>query len=160
MGTGACARPHPCLAGTFRREDRPPTHFFVKKKFSSIGGADSTTQKVSSVFCCAHAFCKAKRCATHGIPQSGLPPDGGIPAMPPTLLWNVSQGGRANALLLETVGANLGRFVPLKFAQSVHRRRKLACLPCQREGDRRRTSGTTVVEGFRSWQKIPSPQSL
>ncbi len=31
VGTGACARP-PCLAGTFCVDDRPLTHFFVKKK--------------------------------------------------------------------------------------------------------------------------------
>ena len=47
----------PCLADTSRRDDRPPTHFFVKKKFSPTSGAGSATQKVSSVFCCAHTLC-------------------------------------------------------------------------------------------------------
>jgi hypothetical protein len=37
------------LADTSRRDDRPPTHFFVKKKW--VGGAESTTQKVSSGLC-------------------------------------------------------------------------------------------------------------
>ena len=50
-------RPSPYLADTPFVVDRPPTHFFVKKKFSSIGGAESTTQKVPSVSCYAHAFC-------------------------------------------------------------------------------------------------------
>ncbi len=36
-------RPSPCLAGTSRRHDRPPTHFFVKKKFSSACGGICTT---------------------------------------------------------------------------------------------------------------------
>ncbi len=40
---GFCPAGSPCVV------DRPPTHFFVKKKFSSIGGAATTTQKVSSV---------------------------------------------------------------------------------------------------------------
>ena len=31
-------RPSPCLADTSRRDDRPPTHFFVKKKFIPTGG--------------------------------------------------------------------------------------------------------------------------
>ena len=48
-----------CLADTPRRDDRPPTHFFVKKKFIPIGGVESTTQKVSSGFCCAHTLCGA-----------------------------------------------------------------------------------------------------
>ena len=43
----------PYLAGTSRRDDRPPTHFFVKKKFIPIGGAETATQKVPSVFCYA-----------------------------------------------------------------------------------------------------------
>ncbi len=46
-----------CLAGTSRSDDRPPTHFFVKKKFGSIGGAAPASQKVSSVLCYAHTFC-------------------------------------------------------------------------------------------------------
>ena len=50
-------RPSPYLAGTPFVVDRPPTHFFVKKKFIPIGGAETATQKVSSVFCYAHAFC-------------------------------------------------------------------------------------------------------
>ncbi len=37
--------------------DRPPTHFFVKKKFIPIGGAETTTQKVPSVLCYAHDLC-------------------------------------------------------------------------------------------------------
>ena len=50
-------RPPPCLAGTPFVVDRPPTHFFVKKKFGSIGGAEFTTQRVSSGFCYAHTLC-------------------------------------------------------------------------------------------------------
>ena len=50
-------RPPPCLAGTFRRAHRPPTHFFVKKKFIPIGGAESTTQKVPSGLSYAHTLC-------------------------------------------------------------------------------------------------------
>ena len=45
-----------CLADTLRRDDRPPTHFFVKKKFIPIGGAETATQKVPSVFCYARDF--------------------------------------------------------------------------------------------------------
>jgi hypothetical protein len=45
-----------CLTGTPCVVDRPPTHFFVKKKFSSIGGAAPATQKVPSVFCHARDF--------------------------------------------------------------------------------------------------------
>ena len=56
VGRGACARP-PYLAGTSRRDDRPPTHFFVKKKFIPIGGAESTTQKVPSGLSYAHTLC-------------------------------------------------------------------------------------------------------
>ena len=83
-----------CPAGTPRRDDRPPTHFFVKKKFIPTGGAETATQKVPSVFCYARDFlCGAKCCATHGIPQAGLPSDGGIPAMPPTFLRNVWERG-------------------------------------------------------------------
>ena len=53
-------------------------------------GAETATQKVSSGFCYAHAFCGIKRCGTLGIPQSGLPPvGGGIPAMPLTFRRNV-----------------------------------------------------------------------
>ena len=32
-----------CLAGALRRDDRPPTHFFVKKKFSPACGDDGAT---------------------------------------------------------------------------------------------------------------------
>ena len=39
--------------------DRPPTHFFVKKKFIPIGGANTATQKVLSGFCYAHTLCGA-----------------------------------------------------------------------------------------------------
>ena len=46
----------PCLAVTSRKDDRPPTHFFVKKKFIPIGGAETATQKVPSVFCYARDF--------------------------------------------------------------------------------------------------------
>ncbi len=53
------------LADTSRRDDRPPTHFFVKKKW--VGGAETTTQKVPSVLFYAHTFCKGRRCATLGI---------------------------------------------------------------------------------------------
>ncbi len=84
----------PCLAGTSRKDAPPPTHFFVKKKFGPIGGAETATQKVPSVFCYARDFlCEVKRCATHGILQSGLPPDGGIPAMPRTFRRNVWERG-------------------------------------------------------------------
>ena len=62
-------RPSPCLADTPRRDDRPPTHFFVKKKFIPIGGAETTTQGVSSVFCYAHTLCGVRRCATLGFPH-------------------------------------------------------------------------------------------
>ncbi len=87
-------RPPPCLAGTPFVVDRPPTHFFVKKKFIPIGGTKSTTQKVPSVFCYARDFlCRVKRCATHGIPQSGIPPGGGITAMPHTFRRNVWERG-------------------------------------------------------------------
>ena len=44
-----------CLADAPCVDDRPPTHFFVKKKFIPTCGADTTTQKVSGVFCCANA---------------------------------------------------------------------------------------------------------
>ena len=37
-----------CLAVTSRKDDRPPTHFFVKKKIIPIGGAETTTQTVPS----------------------------------------------------------------------------------------------------------------
>ena len=86
-------RPPPCLADTLRRNDRPPTHFFVKKKFSPTGGAETATQKVPSAFFYAHTLCGERLCTTHGIPQAGLPPDGGIPAMPPTFLRNVWERG-------------------------------------------------------------------
>ena len=36
------------LADTSSRDDRPPTHFFVKKKFSSTSGAISTTYSLSA----------------------------------------------------------------------------------------------------------------
>ncbi len=49
----------PCLADTPFRDDRPPTHFFVKKKFIPIDGAEGATQNVSSRFCCAHTLCGA-----------------------------------------------------------------------------------------------------
>ncbi len=58
-------RPSPRFAGTSfpadtsRRDDRPPTHFFVKKKFSPAGGAETTTQKVPNVFYRAHTLCGA-----------------------------------------------------------------------------------------------------
>ena len=40
----------PRLAGTPFVDDRPPTHFFVKKKFIPVGGAETAAQKVPSVF--------------------------------------------------------------------------------------------------------------
>ena len=40
----------PCLAGTSRRDGRPPTHFFVKKKFSPACGAGSTLHAGGSFF--------------------------------------------------------------------------------------------------------------
>ncbi len=61
-----CLAGTPCLADTPRRDDRPPTHFFVKKKFGSIGGAESTTQGGSRVFCYAHTLCGAG-----SIPHAG-----------------------------------------------------------------------------------------
>ena len=59
-------RPSPYLTGTPRRDDRPPTHFFVKKKFSPIGGVETATQKVSSVFCRARTLCGAR-----SLPHAG-----------------------------------------------------------------------------------------
>ncbi len=56
-GTRPLGFPSPYLAGTFRKDDRPPTHFFVKKKFIPIGGAESTTQKVPSGLSYAHTLC-------------------------------------------------------------------------------------------------------
>ena len=71
-------RPSPYLAGTPCRNDRPPTHFFVKKKFRSIGGAAPASQKVSSVFCYAHAFCgEGAWVGRSESPSQGLPPGGG-----------------------------------------------------------------------------------
>ncbi len=58
----------PCLADTLRKDDRPPTHFFVKKKFSSIGGAETATQRVPSGLCYAHILCGEGLCTTFGIP--------------------------------------------------------------------------------------------
>ncbi len=56
-----------CLADTSFVVDRPPAHFFVKKKFSSTSGVGTVTQKVPSVFCYAHTFCgEGERCATLG----------------------------------------------------------------------------------------------
>ncbi len=47
--------------------DRPPTHFFVKKKFSPTCGAGAATQKVPSVFWYARDFLfRVKHCATLG----------------------------------------------------------------------------------------------
>jgi hypothetical protein len=59
----------PCPADTLRRDDRPPTHFFVKKKFSPVCGAETTTQKVPGMFCYAHSFCKEQRRNTLEIPR-------------------------------------------------------------------------------------------
>ena len=57
----------PASLGIPRRADRPPTHFFVKKKFIPIGDTETTTQKVPSVFCYARDFlCRVKHCATLG----------------------------------------------------------------------------------------------
>ncbi len=56
VGTGACARP-PTSLGIPCRADRPPAHFFVKKKFIPIDGAETATQKVPGVSCYAHTFC-------------------------------------------------------------------------------------------------------
>ena len=64
VGTGACALP-PYLAGTPRSDDRPPTHFFVKKKFIPVCGAAPATQKVSSVRCAESLG------GTGGIPYAG-----------------------------------------------------------------------------------------
>ena len=45
-----------CLAGTFCVVDRPPTHFFVKKKFIPTCGVGAATQRVPSVLCYARDF--------------------------------------------------------------------------------------------------------
>ena len=55
-----------CLAAAPFVADRPPTHFFVKKKFIPASGAEGATQKASSGFCCAHTFC-----GTGSIPHPG-----------------------------------------------------------------------------------------
>ena len=57
FGVMGGVRPNLCLADTSFVVDRPPTHFFVKKKFIPIGGAETATQKVSSVFGYAHTLC-------------------------------------------------------------------------------------------------------
>ena len=65
----------PCLAGTRYRDDRPPTHFFVKKKFIPIGGADRTTKKVPSVFCYARDFLqRGDRCHARNPPAIRFAP--------------------------------------------------------------------------------------
>ena len=46
-----------CLAVAPCVDDRPPTHFFVKKKFIPTGGAETATQKVPSGLCEAHTLC-------------------------------------------------------------------------------------------------------
>ena len=45
-----------CLADTPCGDDRPPTHFFVKKKFIPAGGVEAATQKVPGVFYYARDF--------------------------------------------------------------------------------------------------------
>ena len=68
-GVDGRLRPSPCLDDTSCGADRPPTHFFVKKKFIPIGGAETATQKVPGVFCYARDFlCGMKRCAALKIP--------------------------------------------------------------------------------------------
>ena len=59
-------RPSPYLADTPFVVDRPPTHFFVKKKFIPAGGAETATQKVPDGFCCAHTLCGARNALPAG----------------------------------------------------------------------------------------------
>ena len=56
----------PCFTAVPFVDDRPPTHFFVKKKFSPACGVIGTTQKGSSGFCEAHTLC-----GTGSIPRAG-----------------------------------------------------------------------------------------
>ena len=49
--------------------------------------------KSQAGFYYAHTLCGEGPGRTHGILQSGLPPGGGIPAMPPTFLRNVWERG-------------------------------------------------------------------
>ena len=60
VGTGAYARPLPrwyfLPRLCFPQGRSPAYHFFVKKKFSPTGGAETTTQKVPSVFYYARDF--------------------------------------------------------------------------------------------------------
>ena len=58
-------RPSPCLADTSFVADRPPTHFFVKKKFSPIA---QKLRRRKSRACCdtLGTFYRVKRCATRG----------------------------------------------------------------------------------------------
>ncbi len=55
-----------CLADTPRRDDRPPTHFFVKKKFIPTCGVGAATQSVPGVLCCTQMLCGAE-----SIPHAG-----------------------------------------------------------------------------------------
>ena len=43
-------RPPPYLAAALRRHDRPPTHFFVKKKFSYTSGVGTPPHAGGSFF--------------------------------------------------------------------------------------------------------------
>ncbi len=81
-------RPSPYLAGTSRRDERPPTYFFVKKIQPSRRRRKFRACSVTLIF-----SAEGEHCAAYGIPQSGLPPVGGIPAMPRTFLRNVWERG-------------------------------------------------------------------
>ena len=83
-------RPSPCLADTSFVDDRPPTHFFVKKKFSPTGGAEGATQKVSSGFCHVHTLCKEGLGDTLGIPL----PSASLLALPRRFVRSGIQGGK------------------------------------------------------------------
>ena len=50
-----------CLAGTSFVADRPPTHFFVKKKFIPMSRVGAATQKVSSGLC-AGSLVQRRKC--------------------------------------------------------------------------------------------------
>ncbi len=50
-----------CLADTFHRDDRPPTHFFVKKKFIPTGDAESPERVVLRTYSLRHRKYPARR---------------------------------------------------------------------------------------------------
>ena len=73
-------RPYPyltgtsCLAGTPRKDDRPPTHFFVKKKFIPAGDAERFGRALLRIY--------ALRGETLCGSGSDPPPGGGSEAAP------------------------------------------------------------------------------